>query len=105
MGRDGDAEFRLRGDAALSELKESMPRFVPTHYQGHTYPGLFDRPWVQALWKRWACPRDWHLWDECWSSGLNAPDHVLVCDACGVSFGIAPPEYVHDDGRPCWLGK
>lgn len=54
-------------------------------YQGLTYcwPGKALKK--LGIWKRFFCPRKWHLFDESCSSDR----HVLHCDACGYCVGIA----------------
>ena len=50
----------------------------------HTYPGIFDNRLARFIWRRWFCPRGWHLWDEV-LSGLHER-HYLTCDACSMTF-------------------
>lgn len=48
-----------------------------------TYPSILDREWVQKIWRRWCCPRGWHLFDEVRGRGYQ----YLHCDACGRRLG------------------
>lgn len=49
-----------------------------------TYPSFFAHRWVRKLWRRFACPRRWHLLDEC----STIDDHYLICDACELEVEI-----------------
>lgn len=39
---------------------------------------------LRKYWRRKACVRDWHLWDEV----RSGPRHYLVCDACELMVHI-----------------
>lgn len=53
-------------------------------YRGVTYPHFLGYRLIYWLWKKWVCPRNIHLLDECESPD----DHYLVCDACGLAIHI-----------------
>jgi len=57
-------------------------------YRGITYPSLLSFKPVLWLWKRFCCPRKWHLFDEVSSYRGGDPVHYLNCDACALSVGI-----------------
>lgn len=39
--------------------------------------------WSLNLWKRFMCSKGYHAFDE-----VLSVEHVLSCDACGLSVGI-----------------
>ena len=53
-------------------------------FRGITYFDFLDHEWIQKLWKRWFCPKNIHLLDECESPD----DHYLNCDACDLMIHI-----------------
>ncbi len=53
-------------------------------YVGLTYPRFLDFGFIHRLWKRFLCPKQIHLFDEC-----DALSHTLNCDACGLRVHIA----------------
>lgn len=53
-------------------------------YRGISYPAILGRWPIFNLWKKFMCPRNYHLFDEC----LSDDDHYLVCDACDLSIVI-----------------
>lgn len=53
-------------------------------YMGITYPKIFRGKLSLALWKRFGCTKNKHLFDEVWSPA----DHYLYCDACGLIVNI-----------------
>lgn len=52
-------------------------------YIGISYPSILTGKLTQKLWKRFMCPRHYHLFDEVLSEG-----HYLYCDACGFELEI-----------------
>ena len=56
------------------------------HNEMISYPlGIYRIPdFVYRLWKRFMCPRGYHLLDE-----VISTDHYLACDACDLEIGIA----------------
>jgi hypothetical protein len=77
-----------------------------------TYYGISHPPmgWLLPLWRRLACPRGWHLWDEVSRFGRRAGDRPrpgdwsLVCDACHLSVHIYEIETTYCDvPRPRWV--
>jgi hypothetical protein len=54
-------------------------------YWGISYfaPLVFD--WSYKLWKRFMCPRGYHLLDEVW---CGPGTHYLNCDACELVIHI-----------------
>jgi len=54
-------------------------------YRGITYPRIMGNRFVRWFFRRFMCPREIHMFDECWS----LDDHCLVCDACDLSVHIA----------------
>ena len=65
-------------------------------YRGVTYPHFLDYAWVRWLWKRWMCPKNKHLLDEC----ADLETHFLSCDACNLEIHIAnfDDTYVDEKG-------
>lgn len=57
---------------------------INTKYVGITYPKIFRNKISRFLWKKYLCPKNMHLFDECMSM-----EHYLVCDCCGFSVHIA----------------
>lgn len=55
-----------------------------TNYVGITYPKVFQNKFVRWFWKKFMCPRNMHLFDECMSS-----EHTLDCDCCDLIVFIA----------------
>ena len=53
-------------------------------YIGLTYPKILDNRFMLWLWKRFMCPKEKHLFDECESDS----DWYLSCDACGLEVHI-----------------
>ena len=53
-------------------------------YRGITYFPVLDSRFVQWIWKRLFCRREWHLFDE-----VLGFEHYLYCDACGLMVGIS----------------
>lgn len=76
------------------EVAREMLSFNEELYHGITYNHwLMWRPFAW-LWKRFQCPKNRHLWDECLSSagGMDedgTPNHCLICDCCGLMVGIS----------------
>lgn len=67
---------------------------IKNKYQGITYflSGLQYFNFILGLWKRFMCPRGWHLLDEV----LSNEDHYMICDACELVVNIDSIE-VEDD--------
>ncbi len=60
-------------------------------YRGISYPPILAWQPFFWLWRKFACPRDWHLFDEVLSGAYakGVSGHHLVCDACGLHVGIS----------------
>jgi len=66
-------------------------------YRGISYPSFLSKGLIGWLWKRYMCPRDMHLFDECETTGTGNPDdekkygpfHSLTCDVCQLQVGIS----------------
>ena len=72
-------------DGALSDLKA----IAEGQYHGFTYPPFLCWRPVRWLWKKFCCPRNMHIFDECLSSSEGGvPSHKLCCDACDLIVGI-----------------
>lgn len=59
-------------------------------WYGITYPVpvFLQREWFWNLWKKYMCPRGWHLLDEV----MSIDDHSLFCDACELNITITSSE-------------
>lgn len=55
---------------------------LKTNYRGITYPPFLG--YLLGIWRKFMCPRHYHLFDECWS----LESHDLYCDACGLTVEI-----------------
>jgi acetone carboxylase gamma subunit len=53
-------------------------------YIGITYPKILANKLVWWLWRRFMCPNNKHLLDEC----ASLDDWYLSCDACGLEVHI-----------------
>ena len=53
-------------------------------FRGITYFHFLGHEWIYWLWKKWFCPKNIHLLDECESGD----DHYLSCDACNLEVHI-----------------
>lgn len=55
-------------------------------YKGISYPfgELLCRNWILKLWKKYCCPKEYHLLDEVYSDN----QHYLYCDACELRINI-----------------
>jgi len=53
-------------------------------YRGLTYFSILDNRFCHWLFKKYFCPRNIHLFDECESLEY----HFLSCDACGLEVHI-----------------
>lgn len=65
-------------------------------YRGITYPEILSYDWTLAIWRRFFCKHDIHLFDEVFTSDWYSDDeqekregHYLDCDACGLIVYIA----------------
>lgn len=56
------------------------------NWRGISYASLLDNRFCHWLWKRWFCPKGWHLWDEV----MSLEDHSLYCDACEMEVWLTP---------------
>ena len=65
---------------------------ILTEFRGITYPSILWNRLSWWAWQRVCCPREWHLFDEC--QGIE--EHILYCDACGLSVHIA--RFEEEDG-------
>ena len=75
-----------------------QPRFRRTvmerAYHGISYPlcyWLMGKEWVFWAWRRFMCPRGFHLFDEVVKWGGddgNLYSHFLHCNACGLTVYI-----------------
>ena len=54
-------------------------------YEGITYPRIFYNRVFRWFWKKYMCPKNKHLLDECWSP----PDWYLFCDVCNLEIHIS----------------
>ena len=54
-------------------------------YAGITYPKVLDNALARWVWRRFFCPKGWHLWDECFTR-----HNFLFCDACEIDLTIRP---------------
>ncbi len=54
-------------------------------YRGVTYPSFLCHSWILWLWRKFMCPKNIHLLDEC----ASLDDHFLSCDACNLEIHIA----------------
>jgi len=54
-------------------------------YRGVTYPKIFANRLIWWFWKKFMCPKEKHLLDECWSFN----DWYLSCDACNLEIHIS----------------
>ena len=68
-----------------------------TDYVGITYPKIFQNRPIRWFWKKFMCPRNIHLFDECMSM-----EHYLICDCCGFTVHIA---CTHDEKAACLFAE
>lgn len=59
-----------------------------THPLGNKGIAEEEHNLILEAWKNSNCPQGIHLWDECYSSGDDGPEHYLHCDACGMEVHI-----------------
>lgn len=52
-------------------------------YFGLSYPLILSNKLVLKFWKRFFCPRGYHLFDEVLSFG-ETTEHYFSCDACDL---------------------
>lgn len=52
--------------------------------------------WFLVAWKRLACRRNVHAFDEV----AGSADHYLSCDACGLIVNIASLDHSYVDSEP-----
>ncbi len=56
-------------------------------WHGITYPPILCHRWILAIWKRFMCVHNWHLFDE--YCGFDEElQHELYCDACEFSVAL-----------------
>ncbi len=68
-------------------------------YKGISYPTFLDNRPVQWLWKKFMCPRNFHLFDE-----VLSIDHSLSCDACGLQVKVDVIMTEEESCKPEHLG-
>lgn len=61
-------------------------------YRGITYFNFLGNRFFWWLFKKYFCPKNYHLFDEC----KSLDDHHLYCDACGLSVNISSIEEEED---------
>lgn len=52
-------------------------------YRGISYPSFLSNTFILWFWRRFMCPRNYHLFDE-----VESDKHYLVCDCCQLMIYI-----------------